>query len=136
MQAGPSRWRHWLIPLAALMAVGLLWRAQNTGSFDPAARDYGTNWPGDLVGMLELVGIELAVLYAVLRPWSYYRSWRRTAVAFGLFLPLTLLAFVASMHAGAIVFAHVVWLALVTVGLFVTLLVSGAAAAGYPQQAA
>ena len=62
-------------------------------------------WYGALV-LLELIGV-----VAVLRPWSYRRSWRRAVAALGLFAPWTFIFLALLIHSGGIMLLHFFWLA-------------------------
>jgi hypothetical protein len=100
--------------------------------FDPAlegTRRYGHNYAGALGTGLLFVGIELAVLIAVLRPWSYCRSWVRSLGGLVLLVPWTLISLVLSMHSGGVILLHGMWLLLLVVVLTVGLVWSGIAAA-------
>ena len=117
-------WRHGWLPLAGLLAVVLFIRARAVGPFDPTGRARYHSWPGDIENRLWFVIVELLVLYAVLRPRSYHRSWPRALLALALLTPWTLLLMFAAMHSGPVIQAHGMWLLLVCAGLFVTGLIS------------
>lgn len=80
---------------------------------------YGHNHEHALVEGILWTLSELVLLYAILRPWSYRRSWGRALGALALLVPWTGLSMVMTMHAGGIVALHFLWL------LLVTLLVAG-----------
>ena len=124
----PSRWRHLWLPVAWCFGAGLVFYGSTRGPFDPTGRRYGANWPGDVQRALVELTIELVVLYAILRPHSYVASWRRSCVAFPLFLAWTVLGGFASMHAGRVGDYHWLWLLITSVGLFATLIVSASVA--------
>lgn len=95
--------------------------------YDPlrAASDaYGHNSSGALWQGLAVTSAELLVLYAILRPWSYARSWGRAAVGVAVFLPWTMASLFATMHAGGIFALHFLWVALVTVATAIVFCVS------------
>ena len=118
----PSRVRNWLLPAAiALLAVVIWPRADR---FDPTSRHYGYDWPGDLSSTIRMAAVEIVVLYGILRPWSYDRSWRRAAAAWLLLLPWSLLMLAVIMHAGHTQAGHTLWLVLMEISLFVTTVVS------------
>jgi hypothetical protein len=79
---------------------------------------YGHNHQGALWQTLLITLVELAILYAFLRPWSYRRSWGRAVAALALFLPLAAFSMLMTMHAGGILLIHFLWLAVVMVLLF------------------
>ena len=115
--------------LPALWAATAFMMARDWAAdpYDPSlvgTSSYGHNGEGALVDMLAMSAIELAVLVAILRPWSYDRSWGRALLAAALLLPWTAVSMMLSMHAGGIVLLHFMWLFLALVGLVVTFLVS------------
>ena len=109
---------------AAGALVGLLVLAWMRGPFDPARRERMANHPGDLRDYLVRGAVELLVLALVLRVWSYRHSRGRAALALALCLPWAALNGMACMHCGPIGGAHVGWLFLVVLGLFVAVIVS------------
>ena len=86
--------------------------------------------------MLEVLSVEVLLLYLILRPWSYRRSWGRAAIAFFLFAGWTILGGIGTMHSGRIGTFHWGWLLLVTVGLLGATVVSAAMAAQSHRRAA
>lgn len=76
---------------------------------------YGHNHEGALVQGLVFTAIELVVLLALLRPWSYDRAWGRALVTLLLLAPWTLFAMMMTMHAGGVLVLHFLWLALLCV---------------------
>ncbi|NEQ24982.1 MAG: hypothetical protein F6K28_38995 [Microcoleus sp. SIO2G3] len=54
--------------------------------------------------------IELGILYLVIRPWSFRRSWVRCLGAMTLFFPWTFLMMFITMHGGGITRIHFFWL--------------------------
>ena len=85
-----------------------------------AAR-YGHNHSGALGEGLAACFIELVLLVALLRPWSFDRSWGRALGALALTLPWTVFSMVITMHAGGIVAIHFLWLCFVVVLLLAAL---------------
>lgn len=71
---------------------------------------YGHNNEGALLQGFILTLVELAVLYLIIRPWSFRRSWLRVISAMVLFLPWTFLMIFMTMHSGGIFFLHFLWL--------------------------
>jgi hypothetical protein len=86
---------------------------------------YGHNHEGALVQGLILSLIELAVVYLILRPGSYHKSWARAALALVLYVPWTAVSMVMTMHAGGIFTLHFFWLAVLVLILGICLSVSG-----------
>ena len=122
------RWRHLWLPAAWCVGALLILYGSTRGSFDPASRQYGANWPGDVPRALAQLTIEVMVLYALLRPHSYAGSWKRPVAAFLLFAAWVTMGGAATMHTGRAYDYHWFWLVLVTLGLFATLIVSASVA--------
>jgi hypothetical protein len=119
-----SRYRHLWLPAAWAAGAMLTSWGYRTGGFDPSAKQYGMNWPSDARRTLVILSVEVLVLYAVLRPWSYNASWSRAAIAFVLFASWTVLGGIGTMHSGRIGAWHWGWLLLVTLALLVASVVS------------
>jgi hypothetical protein len=118
----PSRLRNWLLPAAITLLAVMMW--PRADRFDSTRQHYGYDWPGDLSSTIRMAAVEIVVLYGILRPWSYDRSWRRAAVAWLVLLPWSVLLFAVIMHAGPTRAGHTLWLTLVETSLFITTLVS------------
>lgn len=104
--------------LAAWLAgAGMMWAASGGTETDPAGRMYGRNWPGDLQNLIKTSLCEIVLLWLVLRPWSFNRSWGRVLAAAALFTPYVALRMLAGMHGGPIISAHDIWLALLWLGM-------------------
>ena len=82
---------------------------------------YGHSGPDDLKNMIILSAIELVVLYLILRPWSYQRSWSRSFMALLLFAPWTVLSMIVSMHTGSILTLHWLWLLVLDIVLLASI---------------
>ncbi len=70
-----------------------------------------------LSGVLILIAItafEALILYAIIRPGTYHRSWKRSGAALLLCLPWLLSCFVTLMHQPPYVLLHFVWALAVT----------------------
>ena len=125
-----------LVPLALFVAfcaagVALFVEANALDPPDPTLEGtatYGRNHPGELRFILTLAAAEAAVALALLRPWSYRRSWFRAFTALCALTPWFLLVGVGGMHAGTVTARHLVWLAAGWVSLLVTAVVSGVSA--------
>lgn len=108
------------LPVYWIVVVGLMtgdWVGDPYPPERPYERAYGHNHDGALVDGIALASVELAVLLAILRPWSWDRSWGRTLVALALLLPWTSLLMMMSMHAGGVIVLHTLWLMTLVVAL-------------------
>ena len=63
--------------------------------------------------------IELLVLYLILRPNSFYWSWRRALLAISIFLPWTIYSIRHIMHTPEWVAMHVYWLMVLVLALII-----------------
>jgi hypothetical protein len=119
------------LPLFWALTALLMARDWANDPYDPklwGTDRYGHNHEGALVQGLSFTLVELAVLVAILRPWSYDRSWARALVAVVLLTPWMMLSMLMSMHQGGIVFLHFSWIFFLFVGLVVTFFVSAISA--------
>jgi hypothetical protein len=98
----------------------MMWRASAPAHFDPSARQYGMNWPGDFESLLRTSLLEAIVLWAVLRPWSFNSSSRRLGGAAALFTPYLGLRIMVGVHGGPIVAAHDLWLLFLWLGMLLS----------------
>ncbi|MBX7081214.1 MAG: hypothetical protein K1X88_18585 [Nannocystaceae bacterium] len=71
---------------------------------------YGHNHEAALTKGLLISFVELVAVLAILRPWSYQRSWGRALLALALLLPWLLIWTVLTMHAGGVFVLHWLWL--------------------------
>ena len=120
-----------LLLLAAITMALIAWSYWRD-PFDPALEGtarYGHNHEGALLQGIGVTAVELAVLVAILRPWSYHRSWQRALGALGLFFPWLLFSAMLTMHAGGVMMFHLLWLLVVTAALVVGWFWSSIAAA-------
>ena len=85
---------------------------------------YGHNSEGSLLTMGIASAVELAILYAIVRPWSFHRSIGRLALAVALLVPWAFVSVVITMHAGGVVAIHLLWVWSALVALFIALLVT------------
>jgi hypothetical protein len=120
------------LPLLAWVVVTAeMVRGWQRDPYNPALKgtdSYFHNPPGALgVGIL-FISIDIAVLYAVLRPWSYHRSWPRALGALLLFTPWAALNTISLMHAGSVWATHVMAVLGIWLGLTLLFAVSGIAA--------
>jgi hypothetical protein len=78
-----------------------------------------------VIGVVVLVTIEVAVLYAVFRPMSFqFKAWGRSTVAFAVASAFLAYGALGAMHAPPFMFAYIWWLVGVAVVLAVTMLAS------------
>lgn len=114
----------WIAPSLALLANHVDVAATAGG----ACQAGGTEGPGDLIGGLLTFAIEFAVVVAIVRPWSYVRSWVRS-------LCVCVPAFLASgffitscMPDDAFTQVHALWMLALTLAFFGATVWSAAAA--------
>lgn len=120
-----------LLPALWAATAWMMTRSWANDPYDPALEGtarYGHNGEGALVVGLVITVIELAVLVAILRPWSYHRSWGRSLVAVALLGPWATISMTLSMHQGGIVIIHSIWIFVALIGLVVAFLVSAISA--------
>lgn len=94
----------WLLVSATMVAMHLR-AGMRAGGGDPSH-----DGAGALAAGLAITAVELAVLLAIIRPWSYRRAWWRALGACVLFAPASVVAMVAALHVGAIASLHAFWL--------------------------
>ncbi len=112
----------WLL-LVALMIQDWIADPYNPGLRGTVA--YGHNQEGALFhGVLWSIA-ELAVLYGILRPWSFRASWGRALLACLVFLPWAAVNGMALIHSGGVFFVHALWLFLVALGVLCLTLAYG-----------
>ncbi len=81
--------------------------------------------------------VEVAVLYLVLRPWNYQRSFARPLLALFLFAPWAIINMMLSMHAQTIILQHSFWLFFIVCPLLIILfLISSVASIAERRRAA
>jgi hypothetical protein len=123
----PFRWRNWMLPFAAAVLALAAWYGWATGEMDPAVHLPMANFPADLAHVAEEGGWEMLLLYAVLRPWSYRRSWGRAGLAALLLLPWVLFNLLF-LHQGPAMGMHTLWLLAMEIALIRAMIVSSGAA--------
>ncbi|MFO0634632.1 MAG: hypothetical protein U0168_17450 [Nannocystaceae bacterium] len=136
----PLRTIHllWLPLLTAATAAAMVRDWYRDPGPPTVVREHG-NHEGALLQGLVALAIEFAILYAMLRPWSYRRSWARPLVASLLLGPWTLLSTMMSMHAGGVVVLHALWLwalSIILAAMFVWSVVAAAVAGVRAKRAA
>ncbi len=80
---------------------------------------YGHTYPGEFRHMLVVTTVELLIFAALLRPWSYRRSWGRAVGTAALLTPWILVWGALGLHAGPTTHTHSLWLFFFWVGLVV-----------------
>jgi hypothetical protein len=78
--------------------------------------------------LIAIMTIEAAVLLAIIRPWSYDKSWIRSVVSFFVFLSFSFIFLFTLMHAPAHVLYHFLWLVVISIALLVCSIWSGISA--------
>jgi len=99
-------------PLFWLLTAVLMSLNYSADPYSPSlegASRYGHNHDGALTAGLSLTLVELFVVYAILRPSSYQRSWIRSVVALVVFVPWTACSVLMTMHAGGVIGLHCLW---------------------------
>ena len=115
-----------------LAGVALMIRSYVANPVDPSLRGaarYGTTYAGELRFILAVTASEILVSVAVLRPWSYRRSWGRSLALAAVLAPWMLLWGGFGMHAGPTTHAHTLWLFFYWVGLLAAAVTSGVSSA-------
>ncbi|MGL4768165.1 MAG: ADP-ribosylglycohydrolase family protein [Formosimonas sp.] len=112
---GKTKWfvRNYGLLLLGILFIGMMWRDYLNDPFDPTrggTNSYGHNSDGVFSSLSVAVGLELLVAYAIVRPWSYRRSWGRALCALCLAVPWTMLSLLVTMHAGGVVALHALWM--------------------------
>jgi len=113
--------RYWIHGLWLLSLPLYFWAGTNPDQY--AAAVLGTHPLYPMRAVLESIAItavESLVLYAIIRPKTYSRSWKRAGAALLLFFPWLLICAVLLMHQPPNVFAHFLWL-LILNGVLVAL---------------
>ena len=117
------RLRHAWLPLAFAVGVALVFEGRDD-RWDPLGQERGANGPGDLQLAFKFLVFDMLVLYGMLRPWSYHRSWRRSLAALIALAPWAFFSIFATMHTGRILGMVAGWQVLMVAALAITLVVS------------
>jgi hypothetical protein len=113
------------------LVVGFVVATYSAYPPDPDLRDtasYGHTAPGELRVDLIVMALEIAVFAALLRPWSYARSWGRALVSLGVLTPWLVFLLAVGIHAGPPIRVHTDLLLLLWIGLLVAAISGGVAA--------
>jgi hypothetical protein len=118
-----SRLRRWSpLLIAGLLLLQLFWSGHSP--FDPDARMFGANWPGDLRRSLTQGLVEVAIWTVMIRPWSYRHSWGRALITGPLCVGWGIFQAILCMHCGTMLSGHALWLLVVGLGTLVAGVVS------------
>lgn len=124
--------RKYWIPGLWLLSLPLYWWA-GSDSDTYAIAVHHTNPPYPVGGVLTFIvitTIESLILYAIIRPRTYARSWKRSGAALLLFFPWLAVCAILLMHQPPYVFMHFFWLLLVNLILLVLCIYSTVAQLG------
>lgn len=122
--------RNALLPLVALLGLAMLaWSGTLPDYWLQRSLPEGAPQPYLLKGVLIFSAValgECALLLAILRPWSYCRSWGRALSASLLAIGLSLLWVQGALHSPPYFGMHLQWWLLVNLGLLLLTLFSAA----------
>lgn len=123
VEARPKSWvARWPSVLIAWLIVAAL--MVRSWIVDPYVEpldgipEYGHNGPDALRHGLGWLAVELILVFSILRPWNYDRSWWRPVVALLPVVPLVGYLFVTQFHSGGIHGLHLLWAAFLMLWLF------------------
>jgi hypothetical protein len=108
--------KYW-IPGLWLLSIPLYWLAgSNPDTYAIAVRHEHPSYPVEgVLTFIVITSVESLVLYAIIRPRTYDRSWKRSAAALLLFFPWLAVCAILLMHQPPYVFMHFFWLLMVNV---------------------
>ena len=84
-----------------------------------------TGFTNSLLPVALLTSVEMLILYAVLRPWSYERSIARAALASVVFVPWCAVSAAIATRSGRFMLLHSLWIGAVSM-LLAALIIAGA----------
>jgi len=117
--------RYWIHCLWLLSLPAYWWAGMSPDTYANAALHIYPAYPvRGVLTFIAITTVELLVLYAIIRPMTYSRSWKRAAAALLLFFPWLVVCAVLLMHQPPYVFMHFLWLLLFNVILSVICLYS------------
>ncbi|WP_313207755.1 hypothetical protein [Stenotrophomonas sp.] len=109
----------WLAVMAALIHAGAQHDYWLQRSLDPdAPQPYAT---GRVVTFALMSTVEIAVVMLIVRPWRWRRLWLRLLIAFALLLTWSIPFAMGAMHQSPVYGAHLLWLLLLDLSLFLAL---------------
>ena len=117
--------KYWIQGLWLLSISLYLWAGSNPDSYAIAVLHQHPSYPfGGVLTVIAITTVESLILYAIIRPKTYEKSWRHSAGALLLFLAWTAVCAILPMHGPPYVFMHFFWLLLVNVILAVLFIYS------------
>ena len=122
--AGRAGYRNWLLPIAALALAAALKYTEMMTPIDNGMPRVMVEWIPAFSRNIRVGGVEIVVLYAILRPWSYRQSVEPAVCAWAVFTPWTLVYTGISIPQGPVATVHVEWQMAVCTALFLTACVS------------
>lgn len=106
--------KYWIPGLWLLCVPLYAWAGTSPDQYANAVLRTNPGYPmGAVLAAIAITAVEALVLYAIIRPKTYLRSWQRPAGALLLFFPWLLVCAVLLMHQPAYVWAHFLWVLLV-----------------------
>ena len=112
----PKSLGAWTLAFWAFIALWMLY----AGLSDPptlGGEERGHNVEGSLALGLLASTLELVVFMALLRPWSGRSQWGGVILAWGVFLPWTMISMLMSLHGGSVLMLHLLWLGVLLLSL-------------------
>jgi Ca2+/Na+ antiporter len=110
--------KYWIPGLWLLCVPLYAWAGVSPDQYAEAVLHTHPAYPwGGVLSAIAITAVEALVLYAIIRPKTYLRSWKRSAAALLLFSSELLVCAVLLMHQPGYVFAHFLWVLAVNVVL-------------------
>jgi hypothetical protein len=108
--------KYWIHGLWLLSLPAYGWSGMSPDTYANAALRIYPSYPvRGVLAFIAVTTVELLVLYAIIRPSSYSRSWKRAAAGLLLFFPWLVVCAILLMHQPPYVFLHFLLLLLVNV---------------------
>ncbi|MFZ0536793.1 MAG: hypothetical protein WAM47_08015 [Candidatus Sulfotelmatobacter sp.] len=106
--------QYWIPGLWLLSVPLYFWAGTGSDSYAIAVLHTNPSYPvRGVLTCIAITAIESLALYAILRPKSYLRSWKRPFAALLLFFPWLAVCTILLMHEPFYLFMHAAWLLLV-----------------------
>jgi len=110
LRAGTYLRLYWIHATWALFVPLYLWSGTRPDRYMQDVMGVEPSYPRSAIATaIAVTAVEAAVVYLVIRPRSYHRSWRRALAALLLFVPWLALSTMTMMHNGPPVFVHLLW---------------------------